>query len=117
MVPIILIIMGGIFIEPISQLTGSMKPFIELIPYACWIILSIVVLFILWEIIKDINEIREYINISTQTDGLSDESSTQTDYIMEFTEPWPESTEPWPESTKSNNIIKCNKSDISFIID
>ena len=107
MIPIILIIIGGIFIEPISQLTGSMKPFIELIPYACCIILSIFIIFILWEMIKDINEIRKYINISTQTDGLPDESSTQTDYIMESTEPWPE----------YNDIIKCNKSDISFIID
>ena len=98
MLPITLIIF--LTTEIIYLLTIVWEPFMVLIPYAFCIILSIFVIFILWEIIKDINEIRKYINISTQTYPLMVESSTQTD-SMESTEPWPEpwpeSTEPWPE--------------------
>ena len=56
-----------------------------LIPYAFYIIISIFIIFILGEIINK-NLSKKYVEISTQTDDLPVESSTQTNYIKSDSE-------------------------------
>ena len=55
------------------------EPFMVLIPYAFYIIISIFIIFILGEIINK-NLSKKYVEISTQTDDLPVETSTQTYY-------------------------------------
>ena len=61
------------------------EPFMVLIPYAFYIIISIFIIFILGEIINK-NLSKKYVEISTQTDDLPVESSTQTNYIKSDSE-------------------------------
>jgi hypothetical protein len=61
------------------------EPFMVLIPYAFCIIISIFIIFILGEIINK-NLSKKYVEISTQTDDLPVETSTQTNYIKSDSE-------------------------------
>ena len=61
------------------------EPFMVLIPYAFYIIISIFIIFILGEIINK-NLSKKYVEISTQKDDLPVESSTQTNYIKSDSE-------------------------------